>query len=420
MNRILIVFLFLTSFLFAQVDAKLEIVKKIKNVPKVLVTIATDTGEKKVLTQINKLIKKDFEVSGHFELVKSDMESEFNQIPNLDHLDVDLYVTLSGRESSFGGYILSIRVYDYISKEMILDKKITTSQTDRYPFLAHRAAIIVNDKLKAPTIAWMDKFVVFSVYKANKQADIYIGDYTLTFKRPIVEGGLNIFPKWADKKQEHIYYTTYNSGLPKLVKLNIFNRKQETIMTSEGMIICSDVSADDKKILITASPNGLPDIYLYNVDTKRKQRITTYSGIDVGAQFIDDEKRIVFVSDRLKTPNIFAKTIGKKGVERLVYHSRNNSSATAFEDKIVFSSRDSFNEFEHRSFNLYLMSTKSDDLKRLTSNGVNQFPKFSKDGNTLLFIKTYKKQSSIGIIRFNTNKSIYFPLKGGKIQSIDW
>jgi TolB protein len=420
MNKILIVFVFFTTCLFAQVDAKLEIVKKIKNVPKVLVTVSTDSVEKDIITKISKLVKKDFVVSGHFKLIQSDIESEFNQIPNLDHLDVDLYVTLSGRESSFGGYIMSIRVYDYVSKEMILDKKITTSQTERYPFLAHRAAIIVNNTLKAPNISWMDKFVVYSVYKGNKKADIYISDYTLTFKRAIVEGGLNIFPKWADKKQENIYYTTYNQDIPKLMKLNIFNRKRETIMSSDGMIIASDVSSDEKSLLVTASPDGLPDIYLVNVDTKSKKRITTYSGIDVGAQFIDDEKRIVFVSDRLKSPNIFAKTIGKKGVERLVYHGRNNSSATAFEDKIVFSSRDSFNEFEYRSFNLYLMSTKSDDLKRLTVNGVNQFPKFSKDGNTLLYIKTFRDESSVGILRFNTNKSVYFPLIGEKIQSIDW
>lgn len=59
-------------------------------------------------------------------------------------------------------------------------------------------------------------------------------------------------------------------------------------------------------------------------------------------------------------------------------------------------------------------------MKRLTSSGINQFPKFSTDGETLLFIKTYAGESSVGIIRLNYNKSFLFPLTGGRIQSIDW
>jgi TolB protein len=66
------------------------------------------------------------------------------------------------------------------------------------------------------------------------------------------------------------------------------------------------------------------------------------------------------------------------------------------------------------------MSTVSQDLTRLTSNGINQFPKFSPDGQSLLFIKNYQGVSSVGIIRLNFNSSFLFPLNGGKIQSIDW
>jgi TolB protein len=37
-----------------------------------------------------------------------------------------------------------------------------------------------------------------------------------------------------------------------------------------------------------------------------------------------------------------------------------------------------------------------------------------------LFIKNYKGKSYLGIIRLNYNKSFLFPLKSGKLQSIDW
>lgn len=423
MNRIFLVLIFACSFVFAQVDANLEIVKKAKTLPKILVSIASDTNEISTLTKIKNTLSKDLTISGHFEVANKDDAIKYDDIPDILRLSnegIDLYLNISAKKDVNGSYSLYTKLYDVNAQAMILEKSYTTLKEDRYPFLAHRTAIVINDYFKAPSIKWMDKFVVFSVYKESGKADIMIGDYTLAFKKRIVSGGLNIFPKWANDKQREIYYTSYNYKKPTLVKLNIFTRQKSIVMQSEGMIAASDINNDGSKVLITASPNSQPDIYLYDTRSKTKKRVTTYSGIDVGGQFIDNDSRIVFVSDRLGYPNIFAKGLNSRGVEKLVYHSRNNSSATSFDDNIVYVSRDNENELASRSFNLYLMSTRTDDLKRLTASGVNQFPKFSPDGESLLFIKSFKGVSSVGIIRLNFNKSYLFALKGGKIQSIDW
>ncbi|MDZ7819338.1 MAG: Tol-Pal system protein TolB [Aliarcobacter sp.] len=363
------------------------------------------------------------DVSGHFELANANIQSSYDDIPDiltLSNQGISLFLNLSAKKEASGEYTLMTKLYDINARALILEKNFTTSQEDRYVFLAHKAAISINEFFKAPSIDWMDKFVVFSVYKGSGKADIMIGDYTLTYKKTVVSGGLNIFPKWADKDQKTIYYTSYNYKKPTLVKLNIYTRSKEVIMESDGMIACSDVNDDGTKLLITASPNNQPDIYLYETRSKRKTQVTNFSGIDVGGQFIEDDSRIVFVSDRLGNPNIFAQSINSTAVERLVYHSNNNSSATANNNNIVYSSKDSSNEMGEKSFNLYLISTKSDNLKRLTSSGINQFPKFSNDGETLLFIKSFSGASSIGIIRLNYNKSFLFPFSAGRIQSIDW
>jgi TolB protein len=175
------------------------------------------------------------------------------------------------------------------------------------------------------------------------------------------------------------------------------------------------------------SPDGQPDIYLYDVTTGIKNKITKYSGIDVSGNFIDDEKRVAFISDRLGYPNIFAKSIPRKGesltkrgVEQLVYHGGNNNSCSAYGNYIVYTSRESENGFKDNLFNLYLISTQSDYIRRLTTIGVNQFPKFSNNGESIIHINRYKKESALGIIRLNYNKSFLFPLNVGKIQSIDW
>ncbi|RXJ75559.1 translocation protein TolB [Arcobacter sp. F155] len=422
MKKVLSILFLITTFVFAA-DAELDIVKKSGSMPKIEVSVAPNAMNKPLTQKVAKMIEKDLMVSGHFEVVKASQVVDYNSNPDMLVLSIkgtDLFVNVSSNVSSFGGYSVMVKMYDSNSKKMVFNRTFSTSKEDRYPFVAHRIAIRINKYLNAPPIDWMDKFVIFSQYKSAKKADIIIADYTLTFQMPVIRGGLNIFPKWANSKQDSFYYTTYDSGIPTLIKTNIYTRQRETIMRSEGMIVASDVSEDEKKVLITASPNHQPDIYLYNTVNKTKKRLTTYKGIDVGAHFVDNEKRIVFVSDRLKYPNIFAKDIGGRGVERLVYHGNNNSSATTYKDYVVYTSRDRNNEFGSYTFNLYLMSTKSDFLKRLTSNGSNQFPKFSKDGESIIFLKTVNNRSSIGILRLNYSKSFTFPLANGKIQSIDW
>ncbi len=408
--------------LFA-VDASMEIIKKSDNLPKIEISVASDTANIEYANKIKKVLIQDLLVSGHFEAMPSKEKISFSSNPNmlgLKNRGIDLFLNVSIKESSFGGLNLNIKLFDNNLMQLILEKTISSSQLDRYPFVAHRTAIIINKHLNAPSIDWMDKFVIFSVYKDAKEANIVIGDYTLTFQKTIIRGGLNIFPKWANNKQDSFYYTSYRGSSPQLIKYNLYTRKVNYIMKSQGMVVCSDVNKDGSKLLITASPEGQPDIYLYDTKNKRKERLTNYKGIDVGAHFAENDTKIVFVSDRLNHPNIFAKKINGRGVERLVYHGRNNSSATTFDNYVVYSSRETQNEFTDNTFNLYLISLKSDFIRRLTTNGVNQFPKFSSDGESVLFIKNYRNKSNVGIIRLNYNKSFLFPLTNGKLQSIDW
>ncbi len=422
MYKILLLLSLVFSSVFAQVDANLEVVKKTNALPKILVSVATDTAEIETLNKIKKSLADDLSVSGHFEVVSVNSVTSYENMPDiigLSNQGVNLYLNLSAKKEA-DSYTLMTKLYDINSRTLLLEKNFATTQEDRYVFLAHKAAISTNSFFKAPSIDWMEKFVVFSTYTSSGAADIMIGDYTLTYKKTVVTGGLNIFPKWADKEQKTIYYTTYNYKKPTLVKLNIYNRSKEIVMESDGMLACSDVNADGTKLLITASPTGQPDIFVYDTRTKKQTQVTKFGGIDVGGHFIENDTRIVFVSDRLGNPNIFAQGINSSSVERLVYHSNNNSSATAFGNNIVYSSKDSSNEMGEKSFNLYLISTKTDSMKRLTSSGINQFPKFSTDGETLLFIKTSGGSSSIGIIRLTYSKSFLFPLKGKRIQSIDW
>ncbi|OCL83637.1 Tol-Pal system protein TolB [Arcobacter porcinus] len=421
MIRFFLILLISINTVFA-FDAKLEIVKQGANKPKIVVSMDTQSSERLILSKIKKSIVDDLNISGNFEVLDLISESIYKSSPNyltLTNSKIDLYLSITGIKEQNGSYTLMTKLFDINKKLMILEKNYTTPTEDRYIFLAHKTAININNHIKAPSIDWMERYVLFSTYDGANRANIMIGDYTLAYTKKIVSGGLNIFPKWANKKQDTIFYTTYNYKKPTLMKLNIYSGKKEIIMDSDGMVVCSDVNQNEDKILVTAAPEGQADIFLFDLKTKTKRQITSHGEIDVGGQFVDNDTKIAFVSDRLGRPNVFVQEIGKSAVERFVFHSSNNSSVTTYKDKVVFSSRDSENSFS-KSFNLYLASTKSNDLKRLTSYGVNQFAKFSSDGESLLFLKTVNNISDLGIIRLNLDKTYLFPLKGKKIQSIDW
>ena len=423
MIKKIFVYLVLTCSLLAY-DATVEIVKKMDRLPKIAVQDASlSSVDKEFRKKFFKLLIGDLRASSHFDVVDEYLTSSYEGTLNenfLSDLKLDLILRFSVDYESDGAIIAQVKVINAKNGQVDTEKTYKISKKSRYPFLAHKIIVELNEKIGAPSVAWMEQFVIFAKYTDSKKSEIVVSDYTLSFQKTIVKGGLNIFPKWANKAQTAFYYTSYNGAMPTLYRVDVRTGKRKKILSSEGMLICSDVSSDETKLLLTMAPNDQADIYMYDINTKHLERITTYSGIDVNPGFIDNDKRIVFVSDRLGYPNIFAKTIGSKNVEQLVFHGKNNNSVSAFDNYIVYSGREKASEFGSKTFNLYLISTKTDYIRQLTATGKNLFPRFADDSETILFIKYYENQSALGVIRLNANKAYHFPLKIGKIQSIDW
>lgn len=422
MKNLFILIVFMQT-LFA-VDAQLDIVRKNSIVPKIVVVVANKSKNLRLANNIKRLLEKDLSVSGHFELKKSNykidsINSNINYLSK-DISNTDLYVALEIVKNTNKKIVLNVKVFDLNKQDSILSKSYAITNSNRYPFLSHKIAIDINDKLNAPSIAWMDRFVIFSRYSSPKKSEIIVADYTLSYQKIVVKGGLNIFPKWADEGQNSFYYTSYDKRFPTLIKQNLYTSKSKQILSSPGMMVCSDVSYNSSKIVVTMAPQGQPDVYIYDTRTKIKTKVTNYSGIDVGGSFVENETKVIFISNRLGKPNIFSKKIAQRGVDRMVYHGKNNSQVSTFNNYIVYSSRESNNEFGSNTFNLYLISTQSDMIRRLTINGANKFPKFSNDGESILFTKRYRGYSYLGIVRLNHDKSFLFKLKTGKLQSIDW
>jgi TolB protein len=420
-----IVLFILFSIALWSADSTIEVIKKVNQLTPIVIEDATENPEIQYLSEkFHRVLVNDLKVLTLFDVKenreKTSIQSNSPEFKNREVLYVVKYKLSFDELKRVVGEIKL--VHSGLKKELF-HKKYTIGQEELYPFLAHKITANLNEHFKMPKIDWLTKYVVFSRYTKPKHSEIVIGDYTLTYMKTVVKNGLNLFPKWADSEQNEFYFTNYNNSVPTLYKMNYKTGEVKKILSSEGMLVCSDVSKDGKKLLLTLAKNGQPDIYLHNLETGEQNALTNYSGIDVSANFIEDENRFTFVSDRLGYPNIFAQHIDDFNgttTEQLVYYGKNNNSCTSHEKYIVYSSRESHDAFEKNTFNLHLISTDSNFVRRLTATGINQFPKFSPDGGSVLFIKEFQNQSSLGIIRLEYNENFLFPLNIGKIQSIDW
>ncbi len=378
-----ILFLFLAVFLYAK---EYVITKYLTNRPSISVEY---NGPK----EVKKILDMDFKVLDHFNL---DSNSSIKFLFSYSKKDKTLEVKYLKNDN------------------LILIKKYKSYSYAYFPFLVHRAVYDINEYMNMPSAKFLIRKVIYSLLVAPKQANIYLADYTLSYKKRIITGGLNIFPKWANENQTEIYFTKYER-LPVLYKYNLLTGKLTKILTSQGMLIVSDVKKD--KLLLTLALKSQPDVYLLDLKTKKLLRITNYPGIDVNGKFWG--KKVVFVSDRYGLPFVFSKDLSTGKVTRVLYHGKNQVGVDSYKNYLVISSRETDNSFKPNTFNLFLVNSNDDSLKRLTMRGQNMFPNFSVDGSSIMFIKRENFFSKIGIIRLEENKVFYYKLNK-ILQSFDW
>jgi TolB protein len=400
------------------VDATIEVSKKAESLPTLAVEDSSINYGDTFKLKFFKSLVADLNVLSLFNVDRHHRVVPFNDdtvlVANKDKQYVLRYKLF---EDDNGAMNVNVKLLEH--NAVVFAKNYRVSKKDIYMFVSHAIAYDVNDYMGADSVAWMKKKVIFARVVAPKKSEIIISDYTLSYQHTIIKGGFNLFPKWANRAQNAFYYTSLDSDVPTLKYVDIKSASVKSIISSDGMMICSDVSDDGNTLLLTMAKEGQPDIYTYNVKTHIYKRETHYKGIDVNAQFMSKDK-IAFISARLGYPNVFTKQLSTNEIEQVVYYGHSNSACSAHGHYIVYKARESSNAFSENTFNLHLVSTETDVIRRLTATGVNEFPRFSKDGDAIIFIKNYKGQSSIGIIRLMHNKNYLFPLRSGRIQSMDW
>lgn len=413
MKNLLILLICMTT-LFAT-DATLEVSKNVEALPKLVIEDGSGAdSSKKFFTMLH----ADMNVVSLFNVDPQYASASFDSIvPAPLHQGAAYILRYRLMDDGSGGYRADIKVFQHGSE--FFNKSYHLKQKEMLVFLSHSIAYDINAKMGGSPLEWMKRKVLLVRLSGPRRSEIVAADYTLAYQKVIMSGGMYGFAKWANREQTDFYYTSLSDFRPTVYKVNMATSAKSVIASSDGMAICSDVSEDGKKLLMTLAPSGQPDIYLYDVPTKEKKRLTDYPGIDVSGQFMGGDT-IAFVSNRMGYPNIFSKKMDSSAVNQLVFSGKNNSTCTTYRDWLVYKAREDRNGYGSNAFNLHLISLRNHTVRRLTGGGENDYPRFSYDGEALLHTKHEGGRSFVGIIRLALNKSFLFPLHVGRIQSIDW
>ena len=142
-------------------DATIEVVKQEQKKPLLYVKNQTNT---KIARNIENTITADLRVSSHFNISSSNSR------------DLDLLVEFKTDTNSNGELFATVTLVNVKDKKNIYANTYKVSSDAQYPFLAHKISIDINSYVKAPSIEWMGRYVIFEKYIAPKQSEIVIAD----------------------------------------------------------------------------------------------------------------------------------------------------------------------------------------------------------------------------------------------------
>lgn len=408
--RFWIVMMLLGMALFANQTA-LEVSKNVSTLSKLTIE-DTSVQSNESTKKFHKMLVADMKVVSLFDVDESYRQQTAEIPQNSDSQKKSMFILrykLSMDGS--GGYKSDIKLFQ--NGLELFSKTYLLKQSEMLVFLSHSVAYDINAKMGGAPLEWMKRKVLLVRLSGKRRSEIVAADYTLAYQKVLLSGGMYGFAKWADREQTEFYYTSLSDFKPTIYKSNLASGQKHSVISSDGMAVCSDVSEDGRQLLLTLAPKGQPDIYLYDLASKNKTRVTDYSGIDVNGQFMGNGM-IGFVSNRFGNPNVFSTKVGSSAVTQLLFEGKNNSSFSAYRNLIVYKTRGD------SGFDLKLASLNSGTSKILTSSGDNDYPRFSYDGEAVLHIKQEGARSLVGIIRLSLGKSFSFPLRTGRIQSLDW
>ncbi len=274
---------------------------------------------------------------------------------------------------------LNLRLYDLATFRTIATKNFPLRLNWRW--LAHQMADEVIKLLTGEDGVSCTR-IAFSQSTGNGNKQLAVVDYDgANLQKIITTEGLQLFPDWsADGK--HIAFCSYGSSSLNCYLFDLGTNKISPLSKHLGLNTTPAFSPDGKQLALSLSYEGNSEIYLMSINGKNLRRLTFSPGIDISPTWSPNGRQIAFVSDRTGSPQIYVMNIDGTDLYRLTYVGSYNTSPawSPRGDLIAFVQRqpDGTNQ-------ICLTDLTGETYVRLTSQGNNEDPCWSPDGLHIAF-----------------------------------
>ena len=175
-----------TIVLFASdlfgVDATLKIEKDVEHRAR----IALVDGSADQSSKVFNIFLSDLKISGHFIPDTTHHIGDISSNYILPALKGQEYLLKYAMDQRSGSKLL-VRLLKSSDGSQIFKKSYAIPKKPKMPFLINKAVSDVNNVLRYPSIAWINRYVAYAVNTTPGRREIRLADYTYSYQKTIIK-----------------------------------------------------------------------------------------------------------------------------------------------------------------------------------------------------------------------------------------
>ncbi len=354
--------------------------------------------------EIPKIIARDLELSGFFEVL--DPKGYIETPGKCGDPEATAFSdwTVIGAEGlvkgeiDFDGSDLSAKLYllDVQRGAKVVAKQYTDADPEEARVIAHKFA---NEIMRYYTGAPgpFGSRISFSS-RVGRFKELFVMDMDGSNIRQLTtERGLALSSSW-DPSGTELVYTSFRNRVPDLFILDVDSKSSRQLTRSTELEVGAHY-LNSNEVLVSKTEGSDSDIVLLNLDGKVIRKLTPPNrAIDVSPVPSRDGSQVAFCSNRGGGPQIYVMGSDGSNAHRVSFVSSNYCTSPAWspagDDKIAYVCRADGN------FQLFVSNPDGSNAVQLTSSGTNEDPEFSPDGRYIVFSSSsFGDGRSIAIIR---------------------
>jgi len=276
--------------------------------------------------------------------------------------------------------------------------------------MGHKVADAIYQRLTGEK-GYFDSRVVYvaeSGPKGNRRKQLAIMDYDGKNRQSLTDDrNLVLAPRFSPDGRQ-VMYTSYASGMPQAVLLDLATMRERAIGSLSGMSFSPRFAPDGDTILLSLFDNGNTDIYRLSLSSGARTRLTRSPAIETAPSYSPDGRQIVFESDRSGTQQLYIMPAGGGDARRISFGDGRYATP-------VWSPRGdliAFTKIAGGRFHIGVMRTDGSEERLLTASFKDEAPTWSPNGRVLMFFRESRGSSGA--------PSIYsVDISGRNLQKVD-